>query len=124
MSLPQSPTFEKTKSSNLGLLPMNTFTAEQQRFQLKNSMTDLINLDSEPNTKLTRCMTTARSARYSTTRAAHVEQTISENNMNVIRETNACVLNRNNLKNERKKILEMDIDTDSRVWNRIKRRQM
>jgi hypothetical protein len=43
--------------------------------------------------------------------------------MNVIRETNACVLNRAQLKSERKKILDLDLSSDTRLWNKIKRRQ-
>jgi hypothetical protein len=52
MSLPVSHTFEKTKSTNIGLSGQNpalsTFTAEQQRFAVKNSHTDFIRLDTYP----------------------------------------------------------------------------
>lgn len=52
------------------------------------------------------------------------EQPLTDNNMAVIRETNACVLSRHDLQNERRKILNMDFETDSRMWNKMKRRQL
>jgi hypothetical protein len=57
-------------------------------------------------------------------RTLMTEQPVTENNMAVIRETNACVLSRHELQNERRKILDMDFETDSRMWNKMKRRQI
>lgn len=111
-SLPtQTPQMQPSESKPA----QSVFTADQQRFMLKNSHTDFLVLD---------CHATGRAIGRNNKMLFSEQQPINDNYMAVIRDSHAAVLSRHELRNERQKILDLDTGCDTRIWNQIKRRKM
>ena len=75
-----------------------------------NSVADLINLDTRQS-----C---APRNRVGT--ATRVETPLDQNYMAVIKESNFSVMSRHELLAERRKILDLDVERDSKQWNKIR----
>lgn len=107
------PTSNANLHSSQTKAPLSAFTADQQRFILKNSHRDFLVLDSH-----------AKSGRNNTgAKMQFTEQPLNDNYMAVIRDSHAAVLSRHDLQNQRKKILDLDTESDTDIWNKIKRKK-